>query len=460
MQVSKVPSEWKQALVSPIFKKGSKKAPGNYRPVSLTCIVCKVMEKLVRIKIVQHLSKFNLISRDQHGFVKGRSCSTQLLEVLDAWTEALDDGGCVDVIYMDFQKAFDTVPHRRLIQKVSAHGIEGRLLGWLRDFLADREQRVVVNGTRSSIAKVTSGVPQGSVLGPVLFLLFINDLPKGISNFIKMFADDTKLFSMPSAVDDDSLQTDLDLLQDWSTKWLMHFHPEKCKVMKLGRQRSAVQYHMNNVVLEEIEAEKDLGVLIDNQLSFKSQVATITAKANKVVGIIRRSFDNLTEELFVTLFKSLVRPILEYGHSVWNPRLKTLSQEVERVQRRATGLLGSLKNLSYSDRLKKLKLPSLEHRRKRGDMIDAYKYIHDHYDCDRPLLPMSGMTHTRGHSLKLKRNFSRLDVRKYFFSQRIVSLWNSLPEEVVTAPSINSFKARLDRHWENLPTKYDPECFQ
>ena len=378
MNESRLPADWKQALITPIYKKGSKAVPGNYRPVSLTCIVCKLMEKLIRDKLVQHLTKNDLISHDQHGFVKGRSCTTQLLEVLDVWTKVLDEGGCIDVIYMDFQKAFDTVPHRRLITKIEAHGISGRLLGWLTNFLADREQRVVVNGTRSSTAKVTSGVPQGSVLGPVLFLLFINDLPIGISNFIKMFADDTKLYSGLRTADDDSLQVDLDLLQDWSSKWLMRCHPEKCKVMKLGRQRSNIQYQMNNVILEEIEVEKDLGVHMDNQLSFKSHVAFATAKANRVVGVIRRSFDNLTEELFLTLFKSLVRPILEYGHSVWNPYLKTLRQEVERVQRRATGLLGSLKNLSYPERLQKLGLPSLEHRRKRGDMIDAYKYIHGH----------------------------------------------------------------------------------
>ena len=140
-------------------------------------------------------------------------------------------------------------------------------------------QQREVNGTRSSTAKVTSGVPQGSVLGPVLFLLFINDLPNGVSNFIKMFADDTKLYSQPKTTDDDSLQRDLDALQNWSATWLMHFHPEKCKVMRLGRRRTNTQYHMNNVILEEIEAEKDLGVQVDNQLSFKSHVASTTAKA-------------------------------------------------------------------------------------------------------------------------------------------------------------------------------------
>ena len=460
MRTSAVPTDWKQALITPIFKKGNKALPGNYRPVSLTCIVCKVMEKMIRVKIVQHLERSNLISPHQHGFVSGRSCTTQLLNVLDIWTEVLDEGGCVDVIYMDFQKAFDTVPHRRLILKVEAHGIRGRVLGWLTDFLANREQRVVVNGTKSSSARVTSGVPQGSVLGPVLFLLFINDLPDGVSNFIKMFADDTKLFSKPKHADDNSLQNDLTILKDWSDKWLMSFHPEKCKVLKLGRQKSRVQYNMNNMVLDEIEAEKDLGVFIDNQLSFKSHIANAAAKANKVVGIIRRSFNNLTEDLFVQLFKSLVRPILEYGHSVWNPHLKTLSQEVERVQRRATGLLGSLKGLGYSDRLRKLELPSLEHRRRRGDMIDTYKYVHGFYDSDRPKLSLSENTHTRGNSLKLDTKYSRLNVRKNYFSHRVVATWNSLPEEVVTAPSINSFKARLDKFWEDLPTKYNPECFQ
>ena len=202
--------------------------------------------------MVQHLNRFNLISQDQHGFVSGRSCTTQLLEVLDVWTEVLDDGGCVNAIYMDFQKAFDTVPHRRLILKVSAHGIGGQLLGWLTDFLADRKQRVVVNGTRSSTARVASGVPQGSVLGPLLFLLFINDLPKGISNFIKMFADDTKLFSTPRSVDDDSLQRDLDLLKDWSSKWLMKFHPDKFKVI---------------------------------QLSFKNHISIVSSKSNRTVGL-------------------------------------------------------------------------------------------------------------------------------------------------------------------------------
>ena len=193
--------------------------------------------------------------------------------------------------------------------------------------------------------------------------------------------------------------------------------------MKLGRHKSDFQYEMEvndapgirTVVLQETEVEKDLGVYLDNQLCFKSHVAQITTKANRIVGIIRRSFDNLTEELFVHLFKSLVRPILEYGHSVWNPYLKTLCQEVESVQRRATKLLRSLKNLSYSERLRKLKLPSLEHRRKRGDMIDVYKYINGLYDCDRPRLGLSETTHTRGHSLKLSRKVCKRNVRSNFF---------------------------------------------
>ena len=386
---------------------------------------------------------------------------------MDAWTEILDGGGCVDVIYMDFQKAFDTVPHRRLISKVDAHGIRGHTLQWIGNFLSHRQQRVVVNGVRSEPVGVTSGVPQGSVLGPVLFLMYINDLPMGISSSIKLFADDTKLFAQPTISGGNQLQEDLNTLQSWSEDWLLSFHPEKSKVMKLGYHKSDRQYYMDisddlgtrRVTLKETEVEKDLGVYIDNELSFKNHVAQITAKANRIVGIIRRSFDNLSEELFVQLYKSLVRPILEYGHSVWNPYLKTLCQEVEKVQRRATKLLGCLKNLSYPERLRRLKLPSLEHRRNRGDMIDAYKYVHGLYDCSKPNLNFSEVTRTRGHSLKLIKSRCTRRVRSNFFTERVVRLWNSLPQETVTAPSLNSFKARLDKFWERLPDLYDPSCY-
>ena len=228
-----------------------------------------------------------------------------------------------------------------------AHGITGRVLKWIQDFLRDRQQRVVVGGAQSKSSSVTSGIPQGSVLGPLLFVLYINDLPDFVDNYIRLFADDTKVFSQSDNIEGTStLQEDLDKLQDWSAKWLLRFHPEKCHVLKLGSKKSRQIYHMQGkdaitgmdctIDLSEIEVEKDLGVFIDHKLSFKNHVAQVTAKANKVVGVIWRSFDYLSEDLFLQLYKSLVRPMLEYGHSVWQPYQKTLCAAVEDVQRRAT----------------------------------------------------------------------------------------------------------------------------
>ena len=427
------------------------------------------MEKIIRRKIVEHLELNDLISKKQHGFVTGRSCVTQLLDVLDSWTKTLDNGGSVDAIYMDYQKAFDSVPHRRLISKVKSHGIDGNVLHWITDFLNNRTQKVIINGISSSEKSVTSGILQGSILGPIRFVLYINDLPSCVKSDIRLFADDTKIYTRSDVQGaSQTLQEDLDQLQGWSERWLLRFHPEKCHVLKVGNEKSNTQYHMkkrnsngdySTIPLEESEYEKDLGVYIDNSLNFKEHVHRTTARANKIMGVIRRTFDYLTEETFVLLFKSLVRPILEYGNCAWQPCSKLLCQEIENVQRRSTKLLASIKNLSYPERLAKLNLPSLEHRRKRGDQIELYKYIHGLYKCESPVFEINNSRRTRGHSLRIDKGHHRLKLRGNFFTVRAITIWNELPEEVVTAPSVNAFKSRLDKHWKNLNTLFDPDCY-
>ena len=210
--------------------------------------------------------------------------------------------------------------------------------------------------------------------------------------------------------------------------------------------------------LEESDVEKDLGVHIDNDLSFNHHIAQASSKANRILGVIRRSFKFLTSETFLLLYKGLVRPLLEYGHSVWNPFYKYQKKNIEDVQRRATRLLSSLKDKSYQERLKALDLPSLEHRRSRGDMIDTYKYVHGIYKTSRPAMNAYTGPEVRGNSLKLARNRTCLNTRTGYFSERVSKTWNSLPDTVVTAPSVNAFKNRLDAHW-NTDNRFKPTCY-
>ena len=205
-----LPQDWTVARVVPIYKKGDRQSPSNYRPISLTAVPCKILESLIRDQMLSHLTEQRLLSEHQHGFRPKRSCSTQLLEVLDAWTRELECGNPVDVVYLDFQKAFDSVPHLRLLSKLRSYGITGKLLDWIASFLTGRKQQVVLEGHRSDWSDVASGVPQGSVLGPLLFLVYVNDLPDIIQCGIKLFADDTKMYTSVSSTDDAALlQSDL-----------------------------------------------------------------------------------------------------------------------------------------------------------------------------------------------------------------------------------------------------------
>lgn len=447
-----VPLDWRLANVTPIFKKGNRHQAENYRPVSLTSVVCKIMEKLIRGRIIQHLDANNVINPGQHGFTVGRSCTTNLLEFLDICTSWLDEGEGVDVLYTDFMKAFDSVPHARLLSKCQSVGIEGSLLNWISSFLGDRYQRVVINGVFSEWTPVVSGVPQGSVLGPLLFVIFINDLPSAIRNISKLFADDAKVFSQYKNYQ--TLQTDIDNIMGWCSDWQLKLNIGKCSIMSLGKNENRHEYKFNTnnstVLLKRTEVEKDLGIIIDDKLKFDKHINEMTNKANRMVGLIRRSFEFLDNKLFKLLFKAVVRPILEYGHTIWSPHLRYLNHQIERVQKRATKMLPGMSNLRYIDRLKKLDLPSLEYRRLRGDLIETFKIIRGYYNIENTFFELSKHTSTRGHQYKIQHQYSRLDTRKYFFTNRVALDWNDLPKNVVEADSINCFKNRVDKHFKTI----------
>jgi len=463
METGRIPQSWKIAHISPIFKKGDKRDPSNYRPVSLTCIVSKILEKIIRDCLMDHLRLNNFVSNKQFGFLRGRSANLQMIRVMDDWTKCMDQGMTVDVIYMDFMKAFDKVPHDHLLHKLQNLGIHHKILLWLRDFLKDRSQVVSYNNCMSSSVEVRSGVPQGTVVGPSSFLTFVNDLPDEVSSLIYMFADDTKLYKgISTNTDRQQLQSDIDKLVMWSTRWRLLFNLDKCKVMTLGHPSDVFDYTMTQydgklINVQRTHLERDLGIMIDSELNFSEHIHMVSKKANGIVAVIRRTFTSLDCQCFNLLYKSLVRTHLEYGVTTWFPyKIKDI-ETIEKIQKRATKQVKQIRHLSYSERLRKLNLPTLRYRRHRGDMIEVFKILHNIYDKEvtEGILNLSTNTSTRGHSLKLSTQRSRLELRRNSFAVRVVKPWNSLSEEVVTSTSVRMFEARLDKMWNNQPMKFN-----
>jgi hypothetical protein len=442
-----VPKDWRRANVVAVYKKGPRDCPGNYRPISLTSQVCKVMESILKDEIVKHLEKFKLINSSQHGFMKGKSCLTNLLEFLHSISSQVDNGEAVDVIYLDFQKAFDKVPHRRLVKKITAYGIGGTLTNWIKSWLTGREQRVVVNQNQSEWCDVLSGVPQGSVLGPLLFIIYINDLDYSVANRLFKFADDTKISSVVSTDDQvEKLRLDLVNLSIWSHDWLMSFNVEKCKVMHLGKQNRRAVYSIDGTVLNDVKEECDLGVIVQDDLKVSKQCLKAVTTANKILGMISRTFVYKSSAVILQLYKSLVRPHLEYCVQAWRPHLQKDISLLEGVQRRATRMADSLKGLSYEQRLDKMGITTLETRRLRGDLLEVFKICKGFEEVDSNDFFNFHSGVTRGHDLKLYKNRFKTDCGKYMFANRVVNEWNLLNIDVVASDTVLSFKTKLDRY--------------
>ena len=315
-----------------------------------------------------------------------------------------------------------------------------------------RRQRVVINGTFSSWSDVSSGIPQGSVLGPVLFTLYVNDLPGEVTSTVKLFADDMKMYrGIGTGIGHDSLQTDLDRLVTWSVKWMLPLNVAKCSTLHLGSTNPCEPYTVQGSHLQETRVECDLGVRIDDQLKFREQAAAAASRANRILGLIRHSFCHLDRTTLPILYKTIVRPLLEYGNQVWGPFNMSDKKLLERVQRRATKLVPEIRHQPYQGRLRLLKLPSLQYRRRRGDMITMYNIMHGQVGLNKECLFSEPRTaRTRGHPFKVAKLQSTSRVRVNHFSSRVVNCWNALPTEVVCAPTVDTFKKRLDKHWIDL----------
>lgn len=455
-----VPEDWKQGQITPIYKKGIRSSPTNYRPVSLTSVVCKLLEGVIKDNVMQHLQVNDLISDQQHGFIPQKGCNTNLLESLENWLDNLENGESVDVFYLDFSKAFDRVPHKRLMSKLNSYGVSEDVHVWIKNFLNNRSQSVRVGSSLSESLPVISGVPQGSVIGPLLFVLYINDLPDVTQNILRMFADDSKNSGVANSKESETVsQRDLDNLDDWTTKWQMGFNLEKCHHMRFGNRPLEQSYHLTGAdgtqyLLETVAMEKDLGVIMDRELSFQPQVDKVIKTANSVLGTIKRTFTKLDCSSFSVLYKSMVRTHLEYCQEVWSPYKKGMINALEKVQQRATKMVKSLHGLSYEDRLKELKLPTLKHRRLRGDIIIMYKVTHGLLRTSIGIPYSMTNRNLRGHPFKLEPARFSTKARRHFLTNRIVEEWNRLPVHVVTAPTLNSFKGRLDNHWSNVKDVY------
>lgn len=446
---------WRSANVTPLFKKGSRLDRGNYRPVSLTSVPCKVLESVVRDALVVHLTVNNLICSEQHGFVPRKACVTNLLETVDFVTKNMSERTPTDIIFLDFAKAFDKVPHRRLMHKLECMGIGGQAINWIRAFLSSRRQRVTMGEVSSEWSVVKSGVPQGSVLGPTLFTVFVNDLPSCIVNRCKLYADDCKILARIKTIEDSrALQKDIDSVVEWCNKWLMELNAIKCKVMHCGRGNPRAKYTILGRELVTTERERDLGIILTPNMKWHEQVSYASSAANRVLGVLRNAFVSRDLEIWRRLYTVYVRPHLEFAVQAWCPHSKGDIKAIEKVQRRATKIPHCLKDLRYQDRCKRMGIVELTKRRTRGDLIQMFKITRGLDVVSWVSQPKTSIARA-GRRRQLRREIVSNNQRHNFFTNRVANSWNTLPNDVVETTSVNEFKNKIDKLETKLPQRVE-----
>jgi hypothetical protein len=457
-QLSVLPSSWLTSLVSPIYKgSGSRTSADNYRPVSLTSLVCKTMETIIKDCMLTHLMSQSLITPYQHGFLPKRSTLSALVSTYFNWISSYAESKHTHCIYFDLSKAFDSVCHRKLIHKLSYYSLHPLCLNWIKAFLSGRTQKVKIKQATSFPSVCTSGVPQGSVLSSILFLLYMNDLPQIIKHSnICLFADDVKLYtSVNSLQDKQNLQIDINSLAEWCKTWNLKLNLKKCAALNIGplaHNWINCSYFLDNAMIPTNQSYKDLGILTPDDLHFKNHCYHLVNIAHARANLIIRAFSFSNIQTLCKLYCVYVRPLLEYCSPIWSPYTLELIDLLENVQRTFTRRLPGLVNLNYSERLVYLNLPLLELRRLRADCNLMYNIMHNKFYTMQNLFNLrsdavSTNVITRGHNLRVFAQYSNCNIVKYSFFHRITNVWNALPNSVVNAPNIKLFNEHLlDTH--------------
>ena len=444
-----LPADWLSANIVAIFKKGNRSIPANYRPVSLTCVTTKIMEHIVFHSIMEHIDINNILASYQHGFRQKHSTESQLISTLEEIAKSMDNNIQTDILILDFSKAFDTVAHQRLLKKLTFYGIDNATTQWIRTWLTTRNQRVVVDGEASTTVHVDSGVPQGTVLGPLMFLLFINDIGDNITSTIKLFADDCLLFrTIKSDEDTSKLQEDLNNLNEWSNLWQMQFNAKKCYTLRVHRGRSPIthNYIMGREELTTVTNQAYLGVELHERLSWKQHIESVASKAGRTLGFLRRNLGKCSPSLKKQAYIALVRSQLEYASVTWDPHRQNQINQLERIQRRAIRFIcGNYKrDASVSAMQQDLGLPTLEERRKRARLVMLYKVINNLIAIP---LPDYITPRTRSTRSSQQHRFTRLssssDTYKYSFFPRTLRDWDELPQATIELPNLEQFKGAI-----------------
>ena len=433
-----IPNDWKDANICPLFKKNDRTTPSNYRPVSLTCILCKLLEHIISSSLMTHFENNNIINVKQHAFRKDHSCETQLVNVIDDWAAALDKTKQTDVFILDFEKAFDTVPHELLKSKLHGFGVNKSVMNWIDSFLSKRQQCVVVNGSKSTYEDVASGVPQGTVLGPILFLAHINDIADDVSSEVRLFADDCVCYREIKTTDDcEKMQKDIDTLGQWAEKWGMRFQPVKCNVMRLSRKKKNIEfkYTLKGTELELLSSIKYLGVTITNNLHWEKHINDICNKAYRTLGLLRRNLSACSRDVKLQAYKGLMRPVLEYACTAWDPGEDYLQKRLEKVQNQAARFIAS--NYQYTPGsmtsiLEQLELEPLKERREQIRLKLFCKGVYKRAaipidQLKRPKLKLKTM-----HNQHFMVPFARTNVHKNSFMPKTTRDWNHLPSDIIS----------------------------